>query len=131
MSRMLLRLADATAHADLLIRKYEVGVKAILDGFTHESRHVGGLFDLGDDEAMGIYRELGIPGDDDGRRDGAMIVDVLHQPLLGAISRRGLVPIDELSVAEEGTVLFYVLTMGVVVARRFEAFVQPIPNCAR
>ena len=67
---------------------------------------------------MQIYRELGFEAEV--RRHEAMVIDILQKPLDDALARHGWVPLDERPGYSPGTVLLYVLTMGVAVARRFE-----------
>lgn len=115
-----LRLADITGHVDRLIKQFESAIEAILDGKTAEEPYIGALFDCGDREGMDIYFEVGLePG---GPPGSYLVLSVLQQPLDEVLTRHRYRPIDELPGYMPGTILFYVFTHGVVVARRFETF---------
>ena len=112
------RLAEVTRRVDRIIADYGAVILAIVNGLTAESPYVAAFFDGADAAGMQIYRELGFEAEIDPR--GGTVLDILQKPLDGALRMHGLVPVDELPGYLPGTVLLYVLTMGVVVARRFE-----------
>jgi hypothetical protein len=112
-------LADARKHVDDLVRRALRQVLEIVNALTAEDDHVAAIFDHDDREAMQIYEELGFRAASYGDR-GATVMDIQQDALDDALRRRRYVPIDELPNYQAGTVLLYVLTRGVAVARRYE-----------
>ena len=85
---------------------------------TAESPYVVALFDGSDAEGMQIYRELGFEAEVSA--GSWTVMDILQRPLEAGFRRHNYVPLDEWTDYVAGTVLLYVFTKGVVVARRFE-----------
>jgi hypothetical protein len=111
-------LADIATRVDRMIAQYKPVILAILNGLTAESPYVAALFDGADPDGLKIYRDLGFEAPVDPRV--WTVLDILQKPLDGALRKHNYVPIDEQPAYEAGTVLLFVFTMSVVVARRFE-----------
>jgi hypothetical protein len=115
-----MRLADITRHVDQLTAKFTQAIEAVLDGKTAEQPYIGALFDCSDPQGMEIYFEVGLqPG---GNPGSYLMLSVLQEPLDQVLAKHNCVPIDETPSYVPGTILLYVFTRGVVVARRYETF---------
>ncbi len=116
---MEITLADVTGRAETLIAEQAADIERMLEGLTAEDPEVVALFDPEDAEGMQILRELGI--DVQGVVDHvAFLLRIRQAELEAAYRRHRYVPIDELPGYEPGTVLLFVFTMKVVVARRYQ-----------